>query len=451
VSTPDTYDDTLDGGPRDLAAERSTLGGMLLSADAVAQVADILRPRDFYDPRHPIIFGAIVHLHTEGEPTDAVAVGAELVRRGVDRQAGGAPYLHTLIHEVPTATNADYYADLVAKCARRRRLLQAGTRITQLAAIGDADDVQRLVDRAQAELDDVGADQATDSGHVLFADLRATELSALDDVQAGRVAPGLPTGFADLDSVTNGLKGGQFIVIAARPGIGKSSLGTDFARYTAFTSKLPVAMYSLEMPRSELWRRIVAAQAGVRLLDLNTPHRLTLDDFERVSRKLKDIEEHGAPLVIDDTPTQTVHHIRNSARRIKARHGLNLIVVDYLQLLTPTRRAETRQLEVSEFSRMLKVLALELDVPVVAISQLNRGPEQRADKRPQIGDLRESGALEQDSDMVILINRPDYYERDCPRAGEADFILAKNRGGPTATITVAQQLHIARFADLARA
>lgn len=437
--------------PHDMAAEQSVLGGMMLATDAIGEVTESMDVADFYRPAHAAIYQAILVLYSKGDPTDPVAVSTELERRGDLDRTGGAPYLHTLIATVPTATNAAYYAEIVAEKAKLRRLGKAGTRIQQLgyAGVQGADEIAMILDHAQAVLDTVVDDRATNSGYTLFAEMRAARLSALDDVQAGRVDPGLPTGFLDLDAITGGWKPGQLIVVAGRPGLGKSTLAVDMARTASVKHGKTSVIFSLEMSETELWDRIVSAEGKVRIHDMKTPHTLQPSDYDRITAALDRIDA-GGPLIIDDTPTTTVAQIRAKARRIKARHNLDLIVVDYLQLMTSGHRAENRQVEVSEFSRQLKILAKEMQVPVIALSQLNRGPEQRQDKRPMLSDLRESGALEQDSDVVILVHRPEVYEDDSPRAGEADLILAKHRGGPTTTITVAQQLHYSRFADLAQ-
>jgi replicative DNA helicase len=436
--------------PHDLPAEQVVIGAMMLSFDAIGEVAEAMDVADFYRPAHATIYQAILGLYSSDEPTDPVAVKAELERRGELTRAGGAPYLHTLIATVPTAANAAYYAEIVAEKAQQRRLVEAGMRITQLGYIGaEGAEIAEVMDRAQAALDTVIDDRAGGAGYTLFADLRAERLAALDDLQAGRVPPGLPTGFLDLDAITGGWKPGQLVVIAGRPGLGKTALAVDMARNASVKCGQTSVIFSLEMTEAELWDRIIAAEARVRGRDMKTPGALTLADYDRILDAHDRIDAGGA-LIIDDTPTMTVTQMRAKARRIKARHGLGLIVVDYLQLMTSGRRVESRQVEVSEFSRQLKILAKELEVPVLALSQLNRGPEQRQDKRPLLSDLRESGSLEQDADVVLLIHRPEVYEDDSPRSGEADLILAKHRGGPTATVTVAQQLHYYRFTDLAR-
>jgi replicative DNA helicase len=434
--------------PQDQAAEQSVLGGMMLSKDAIADVVEVLRSNDFYRPAHQLVYDCILDLYGRGEPADAVMVAAELERRGEIRRVGGAPYLHTLIATVPTAANAGYYAEIVAEKAILRRLVEAGTRIVQLGYAGaDGADVNEVVDRAQASIYEV-TERRMSEDYVALEELLQPTMDEIDAIASrGGSALGVPTGFVDLDDMTNGLHSGQMIIVAARPGIGKSTLGLDFCRSCSVKHGMTSVIFSLEMSRTEIVMRMLSAEAKIRLQDMRGG-RMSDDDWTRLARRMSEISE--APLFIDDSPNMTMMEIRAKARRLKQRHDLKLIVVDYMQLMTSGKRVESRQQEVSEFSRQLKLLAKELEVPVVAISQLNRGPEQRTDKRPMLADLRESGSLEQDADMVILIHRPDAWERDDPRAGEADLILAKHRAGPTATVTVAHQLHYSRFADLAQ-
>jgi replicative DNA helicase len=258
---------------------------------------------------------------------------------------------------------------------------------------------------------------------------------------------GVPTGFTDLDALTNGLHPGQLIILAARPAIGKSTLGVDIARTASIKHGLTSVIFSLEMSRNEIVMRLLSAEAQVPLHHMRAG-TMSDADWAKLAGKMGVVSE--APLFIDDSPNMTLMEIRAKCRRLKQRHDLRLVVVDYLQLMTSGKKVESRQQEVSEFSRSLKLLAKELEVPVIAISQLNRGPEQRTDKRPMLSDLRESGSLEQDADMVVLLHREDAYERESPRAGEADFIVAKHRNGPTATVTVAFQGHYSRFVDMAQ-
>jgi replicative DNA helicase len=400
--------------PQDIAAEQCVLGGMMLSKDAIADVVEVLRGHDFYKPAHQAVYDAIIDLYGRGEPADAVTVAAELSKRGEIARMGGAPYLHTLISSVPTAANAGYYAKIVRERAILRRLVEAGTRIVQLAySTGDADDV---VDQAQAEVYAVTERRASEDY------LRLSEImeGALDEIDAinsrGGQLTGVPTGFADLDQLTNGLHPGQLVIVAGRPSLGKSALAVDFLRSAAIKHGLPSCIFSLEMGRNEITMRLLSAESRVPLHSMRSG-TMTDQDWTRLARRMGEVS--SAPLFIDDSPNMSLMEIRAKCRRLKQRHDLRLVIVDYLQLMSSPRRVENRQQEVSEFSRSLKLLA------------------------------KESGSLEQDADVVILLHREDAYERESPRAGEADLIVAKHRNGPTATVTVAFQGHYSRFVDMA--
>jgi replicative DNA helicase len=375
--------------PQDIAAEQSVLGAMLLSKDAIADVVESLREADFYRPAHQLIYAAILDLYGRGEPADAITVSSELTRIGELGRVGGAPYLHTLVASVPTAANAGYYARIVAERAVLRRLVEAGTRIVQMGYAGDGD-VDMVVDRAQAAVYDV-TDRRTSEDYLALVDIMPGTLEEIDALAShGGIMAGVPTGFADLDQVTNGLHGGQMIVVAARPAIGKSTLGLDLARSASIKHGLTSAIFSLEMSRNEIAMRLLSAEASIALNHLRSG-TMSDADWQKLARKMSAVSE--APLFIDDSPNLTMMEIRAKCRRLKQRHDLRLVVIDYLQLMSSGKKVESRQQEVSEFSRAIKLLAKELDVPVVAISQLNRGAEQRTDKRPQMSDLRESGCL----------------------------------------------------------
>ncbi len=430
--------------PHDLLAEQSAIGGMLLSKDAVADVVESVRGVDFYIPKHEIIFDGILSLYSHGEPTDVIAVTDELTKSGELSRAGGAEYLHTLTGLVPTAANAGFYASIVAERALLRRLVEAGTRIVQMGYSGEGE-VLDLVNGAQAEIYAVTG--STDSED--YVALTTAVDAAVEEIEAAQHhdghMTGVPTGFAQLDALTNGLHPGQLIIVAARPALGKSTLALDLARAATIKHSLPTIFFSLEMGRSEIAMRLMAAEASV---PLQSMRKGTLGSREWTTIASTRGRINDAPLYIDDSPNMTLVEIRAKCRRLKQRVGLKMVVIDYLQLMTSGKRVESRQQEVSEFSRALKLLAKELGVPVVALSQLNRGPEQRADRKPALSDLRESGSLEQDADMVILLHRESAYEKENPRAGEADFIVAKHRNGPTDTITVAFQGHLSRFVDM---
>ena len=428
--------------PQDLAAEQSVLGGMLLSKDAIADVIEILRSNDFYRPAHEIIYESIIELYGHGEPVDAVTLSAELTKRGEIAKVGGAPYLHTLLSSVPTAANANYYARIVREQSILRKLIEAGTKVVQLGYAGEGE-VDDTVDKAQAEIFAVTERRASED-YVKLNTLLPEALDQIEAISRGTVVEGVMTGFKELDILTNGLHPSNMIVLAARPAMGKSTLGLDIARNASIHNKATSVIFSLEMSRSEITMRMLSAEARVPLNSIRSG-QLSDEDWSRLARRMGEISE--APLFIDDSPNLSMMEIRAKARRLKQRHDLKLIIIDYLQLMTSGKKVENRQQEVSEFSRQLKLLAKELEIPVIAISQLNRSPEQRSDKRPMLSDLRESGSIEQDADVVILLHRDDVYDSQ-NRPGEADLMVAKHRNGPTKTITVSAQLHYSRFVNM---
>lgn len=433
--------------PQDISAEQSVLGGMMLSKDALADVSEILDADDFYRPGHATIYSTILSLFALGQPADVITVSAELQRKGELDRVGGRTFLHDLVSGVPTAANATYYAEIVRNQAVLRRLVETGTRIAQLGYNTDGGDVAELLNTAQSEVYAMtDSKMATDYAKLIdvLPDLVAEiESNAARDGQLS----GLATGFHDLDSVLLGLRPNQMIIVAARPGMGKTTLAMDFCRNIALKENKPVAFFSLEMNRIELVMRLLAAESEVWLSKLISGE-LEQRDWERITRTLDRIAE--APLYVDDSPNLTMMEIRSKARRMRQQQGIELIVIDYLQLLTSGgRTAESRQQEVSEFSRSIKLLAKELEIPIIAIAQLNRETERRDNKKPQVSDLRESGSLEQDADVVILINRP--FERDEMGAmPPAQIIVGKNRSGPTSDdIELEFQGRLARFANYA--
>ena len=433
--------------PSDREAEQGVLGAMLLSPNTVMEVIEELEPDDFYYPAHALIYQAMVDLYSAGTDIDAVIVASRLDRYNNLERVGGAPYLHTLLATVPTAANARYYAEIVAEKAVLRKLVDAGTRVVQLGFEGAEDaEIESVLDRAQQEVFAVAQKKTTEDYQVLgkLIDPTIDELAMLQ--QNGGLEAGVPTGFIDLDKLTNGLRAGQMIIVAARPGVGKSTLAMDFMRSASLQHGKTSVIFSLEMSASEIVMRLLSAEAEVKLSDMRGG-RVSTEDWAKIDQTLNRIQD--AALFIDDSPNLTMMEIRSKARRLKQQHGLDLIVLDYMQLMSSGKKVESRQQEVSEFSRQLKLLAKELEVPLIAISQLNRGPESRTDKKPQLADLRESGSLEQDADMVMLLYRPESQDRDDPRAGEADIILAKHRGGPIDTVKVAHQLHYSKFVNMA--
>ncbi|MFB9376066.1 replicative DNA helicase [Kineococcus gynurae] len=376
--------------PQDIAAEQGVLGGMMLSKDAIADVVEVLKGVDFYRPAHELIYEAILDLYGRGEPADPVTVSAELTNRNELARVGGTPYLHDLISTVPTAANAGFYARIVRERAVLRRLVEAGTRIVQMGYGADGGDVDAIVNSAQAEVYAVTEKRVKED----YAPLGDIIEAAIDEIEAsshrGEGMVGVPTGFADLDQLTNGLHPGQMIVIAARPAVGKSTLGLDIARAASIKHGLASVIFSLEMGRNEISMRLLSAEARIPLQNMRKG-TMREEDWTKLARTMGSVSE--APLYIDDSPNMSLMEIRSKCRRLKQKADLKLVIVDYLQLMTSGKRVESRQQEVSEFSRALKLLAKEIEVPVIALSQLNRGPEQRTDKKPQMSDLRESGCL----------------------------------------------------------
>ena len=430
--------------PHNIEAEQSTLGGMLLSQEAIADVLETVTASDFYAPKHEIIFNAIIYLFGRGEPTDVIAVTDYLNKQGNLLKAGGADYLHSLSSFVPTAANAGYYAKIVADKAILRRLIDAGTRIAQ-SGYESQGEVEDLVNQAQSEVFAVVSQTAKED----YVGLSESIDFAIRDIEAaqnrGGDLTGIPTGFTNLDTYTHGLHSGQLVIVAARPSVGKSTFALDIARNAAIKHNQATIFFSLEMGRSEIAMRMLSAESGIYLQSMRKG-TLTEGDWAKLAAVRGKIND--APLYIDDSPNMSLVEIRAKCRRLAQQVQLKMVVIDYIQLMTSGKKVESRQQEVSEFSRALKLLSKELGVPVVALSQLNRQAEQTKDKRPELSQLRESGSLGQDAVVVILLHREGLFEKDHPRAGEADLILAKQRNGPTGTVTVAFQGQYSRFVNM---
>lgn len=434
--------------PQDIPAEQSVLGAMLLNRSLIDDLVQIVKGKHFYRPAHELIYEAIVALHSQGDAADPITVHRELQRRGQDARCSSPGYLHTLVNSVISVSTADEHAEIVRERFVARDFLETTIRASNDLLAGKADP-QEVIAEVAAQITAVQDEQAEDGLHLMASSMPATfEWMKEAAANQGKLT-GVPTGFADLDSLTQGWQGGQFILVAARPAMGKSTAATDFQRACSIKHELPSVMFSLEMGRNEINMRMLSAEARVGL-HLMRSGNLDADDWRRIARRMPDVNK--APLYVDDTPNLDLAQIRAKVRRMVEKQDLRLILIDYLQLLGAgtSRRFESRQAEVSYISRNLKLLAKEVDTPIIALAQLNRGPEQRTDKRPVVSDLRESGSLEQDADLVMLIHREDAYEKESPRAGEADFIIGKHRAGPTATITVAFQGHYSRFVDMAQ-
>ena len=406
--------------PQDMSAEQSVLGSMLLNKDAIAESLQSVKAHDFYRPAHEAIFSAILDLFGRGEPADAITVADELTKRGEITRIGGASYLHELVQSVPTAANASYYADIVHERAVLRRLVEAGTRIVQMGYGQGEGDVEDIVNRAQAEVYAV-AEKRGGEDYVVLSEVLDQTLTEIE-AAAGRTDEmiGVPTGFIELDELTHGLHPGQMIVVAARPAVGKSTLGIDIVRTAAIKHNLASVVFSLEMSRTEITMRILSAEATIQLQDLRKGLK-GQEQWNKLARIMGKIGD--APLFIDDSPNMSLMEIRAKARRLKQQHDLKLVVIDYLQLMSSGKKVESRQQEVAEFSRALKLLAKELEVPVIAISQLNRGPEQRTDKRPQMSDLRESGCLPAETRILRADTGAEISIGELAASGERDITV----------------------------
>ncbi len=434
--------------PHNLEAEESLLGAMLLSREAVAVALEQrIKPEDFYKPAHGHIFEAIHLLYGQGEPVDPITVAEALRRADVLEGIGGSQALVRIQNATPASTNAAHYARIVEDLALLRRLIGAAGEIAELA-YDEPDEVGDALDRAETLIFEVSQRRVTDSmrdlGQVL--EISLDQLEALYD--RGSSITGVPSGYKDLDELLLGFQPSALIVVAARPGMGKTSFALGAAVHAAMEARKPVVFFSMEMGHVELTQRLLASEARVDSTKLRRGN-LADSDWPRISQAVGRLAE--APFFIDDNPHCTVMEMRAKCRRIKAREGdLGLIVVDYLQLMSSSRRSENRQVEVAEMSRGLKILARELEAPVIALSQLNRGVESRQDKRPLLGDLRESGSIEQDADVVMFIYRDEIYNTDSPDRGIAEIIVAKHRAGPTGAVRLAFLDHYTKFANMAR-
>lgn len=432
--------------PHNLEAEESLLGAMLLSKEAIAVGVEICTADDFYKPAHGHVFEAVVSLYGQGEPADPVTVADELRRAGLLDAIGGQAVLISLQANTPAISNAARYARIVEEHALLRRLIGVAAEIAELG-YQVPDDVTAAVDRAETLVFEVAQRRSVDT----LAPLRDLLAKALDDLEAlfdrGDTVTGVPTGYHDLDEKLAGLQPSNLVIVGARPGAGKTSFALGLAAHAAMERRVPVLVFSLEMSHLEITQRLLCGEARVDSARMRTG-RLLEADWPKVSHAIGRLGE--APMFIDDSPNSTVMDIRAKSRRLKSREGLGLVVVDYLQLMTGRHSAENRQVEVAEISRGLKILARELEVPVVALSQLSRGLETRADKRPVLADLRESGSLEQDADVVLFIYRDELYNPESADRGTAEVIVAKHRNGPTGVTQLAFLDHYARFANMAR-
>ena len=433
--------------PQNLEAEEAVLGAMLLSETAIGSVTEILDAADFYRGSHGTIYRTCLTLWSKGEPVDAITLANELEERGELEQVGGASRVAELAALVSATANVEHYARIVKETATLRGLIRAGQEIVRLGQerIGETTE---LVDRAEQIVFDLSQERVRgDFDHIgpLLTESfeRITKL-----YEAGVDVTGVPSGFRDLDRLTSGFQPGNLVILAARPSMGKSALALCIAANLGVRSSMPVALFTLEMSKAEVTQRLMCSEAKVES-DRVRSGKLTQEDWPRLTAACDKLMK--APIYVDDTGSITMMELRSKARRLKAREpALGLIVVDYLQLMTSGGTVENRVQEVSQISRNLKVLARDLDVPILALSQLSRAVEQRHDKRPILSDLRESGSIEQDADLVFFVYRDEYYNGDeSDQQGLAEVILAKHRNGPTGSEKLSFLRRYAKFADLA--
>ncbi len=432
--------------PQNVEAECGVLGSIIIDPEAILQVADFLQPEDFYRDAHRTIYEIILQLYDQHEPADFITICDELERRNKLESVGGAAYITSLINQVPTSGNVEYYGRIVERTAILRRLIHAAGEIAAVAY--DEVDANVAMDRAEQLIFGISQRQ-TRSGFSSLSDILTDYMVKLDQLHERRGSVvGVPTGFTDLDRLTGGLQKSDLIILAARPSVGKTSLALSLAHNTAAKFKRSVAVFSLEMSKEQLVQRLLSMDAGI------DQHRLRTgwiedDEWDRIITAMERLSETN--IWIDDTAGISTMEVRSKARRLQAEHGIDLIIVDYLQLMQATiggKRNENRVQEVSEISRSLKSLARELDVPILALAQLSRTVESRQSKVPQLSDLRESGSLEQDADVVMFIYRDDVYNPETDRKNIADIIVAKHRNGPVGEISLFFQSSQTRFCDL---
>ena len=431
--------------PQNLEAEQAVLGAVLLDSVAIISVMETLKPEDFYRQAHQYIFEAMVELNGDNEPIDLITLSTRLQAKQHLAEVGGIQYLTELASAVPTAANVGYYAKLVEEKAMLRRLIRAATEIVSNGYAG-AEDVSSLLSEAEMRILEI-ANRKSSSGFVSIKEVLMEVFEKVETLYNTRgTTTGIPSGFPDLDRMTSGFQRSDLIIVAARPSVGKTAFALNVAQNVAVRAKETVAIFSLEMSAAQLVQRIICAEANVDAGRIRTGN-LEGDDWEKLTMAIGTLSD--AEIFIDDTPAITVADIRAKCRRLKKEKGLGMILIDYLQLIAGRGKAgENRQQEVSEISRTLKQIARELEVPVIALSQLSRGVEQRQDKRPMMSDLRESGSIEQDADIVAFLYRDDYYDKESEKKNIIEIIIAKQRNGPVGTVELVFLKNFNKFVSL---
>ena len=434
--------------PQNIEAEQSVLGALLLDANAIDKIGEILRPEDFYRQDNRIIYEAILALRGKGQAVDLVTVTEELRAMGKLEEVGGTATITALSNAVPTAANVEYHAKIVEEKALRRQLISAATDVASSGYV-EEEDIDKTIDAAEQKIMAV-ANRKSFQNTVTIKEIVKSAMGRIEKLYDSKEAfTGLPTGFKDFDKMTSGLQPSDLIIVAARPSMGKSSLVLNIAEHVALKGKKSVAFFSLEMSKEQLVQRLLCSEAGIDASRLRIG-QLQEDEWPKLIQAASRLS--NAKIMLDDSTGITALEMRGKARRWKNENGLDLIIVDYLQLMqgTSKRNSDNRQNEMSEISRSLKGLARELDVPVIALSQLSRSVESRTSKRPMLSDLRESGALEQDADIVAFIYREDYYDQDTENKNIAELIIAKHRNGPVGSVNLFFQKELTRFFDLSK-
>ncbi|NLJ89655.1 MAG: replicative DNA helicase [Clostridiales bacterium] len=432
--------------PHNLVAEQSVIGSMIMDKEAIIVAAEIVTKEDFYDQRYGVLFDAMIELHNEGNPTDLITLQNKLREMDVPPNVSSLEFIRDLVASVPTSANVRYYASIVKEKSVLRQMIRVTEGIANECYL-DKNPTDDILDKAEKEVFDIL--QKRNTGDVVS--IKDVVIESLESIEAAArnkgTVTGVPTGFYDLDYKTAGLQPSDLILVAARPSMGKTALVLNIAEHVAIKENIPTVIFSLEMSKDQLVKRIMAMHSKINSQSLRTGD-LTDDEWVELVETARIIGNSN--LVIDDTPGISVSELRSKCRKLKLENNLGLVIIDYLQLMTGSRHAESRQQEISEISRSLKALAREIDAPVVALSQLSRAVEQRPDKRPMLSDLRESGAIEQDADVVMFIYRDDYYNHDSEEKGISEIIIGKQRNGPVGTIKLAWQPEYTKFANLER-
>lgn len=432
--------------PRSEEAEKAVLGSMLLEENAISQVIELLDESVFYNDAHKKIFNVIVSMYGNNKPVDLLTTTELLKSRKVFEEVGGASYLAMLTQAVPTAANVSHYAKIVREKYILRSLISAGTQIVGQAYAGESN-TEELLDRSEKLVFDI-TNRKTDSSSIPIKEIVKDSIETIDGLyQRKENITGIATGFHEFDIMTAGLQQSDLIIVAGRPSMGKSALATCIAEHAGIIERVPTVIFSLEMAKEQLVQRMLCSYARVDSHKVRTGF-LSQSDWPKLTNAAGKLAE--SPIIIDDTPAISALELRAKARRLKSQHDIGLVIVDYLQLMRTTKGLDNRQQEISEISRSLKALSRELSAPVIAISQLSRAVEARADRRPQLSDLRESGAIEQDADVVILLLREEYYNPTPENKGIAELIVAKQRNGPVGTVNLAFIKEYTRFEHLTK-